>query len=59
MKNNKKLTRHQKNLLFYDFLQEGKTLKYYAEQFGVSIDTVGKVIERKLKKGVLSTPPKQ
>ena len=50
MKNNKKLTQHQEDLLFINYLKKGKPLKHYASRFGISIHTTSNVIDRGFKK---------
>ena len=45
-----KITRHQENLLFHHYLENGNTLKYYAEEYAISIFNVKEIIERGFKK---------
>ena len=51
-----KFTLHQEAVIFNEYLQTGKSLKYYAEEYGTSNHTISRIIEEglnKLKKKVV------
>ena len=45
-----KITLHQEAVIFNDYLQNGRTLKSYSEEYNTSINTIKRVIEEGLNK---------
>ena len=45
-----KITLHQEAVIFNDYLQNGRTLKSYAQEYNTSIPTIKRIIEEGLEK---------
>ena len=45
-----KITLHQEAVIFNDYLQNGRTLKSYAQEYNTSIPTIKRIIEEGLHK---------
>ena len=45
-----KITIHQESVIFNDYLQNGRTLKSYAQEYNTSIPTIKRIIEEGLEK---------
>lgn len=46
-----KLTYEQENEIYQHYLKNGNTLRFYSEQYDISIYNVKQILDRKLKKG--------